>query len=425
MSADKKLAAALKQLIRCAERGDDSGQPCRILHNLQASTSDPAVKLAIRGASKALQSEPAYRAQLPAGDAVAVIRTLVDKELTNSAAVTFIALVQTLRTLDFQAVLPLAPTAKCLAAWMRTARVPKKLAEERILSTPDLAWRTAALDWYMEKGTLKRAAPLLCSVFFRSPRPKHLPQWDELLSASIQAAKGGALLESILDGVSSDRRQLVALATLFLNNPALLCRTVDLLPDLLESHASGQALEFCKLLLEHALVAPPHQRPLVSAAIARLATGLLLKDELSAIQEQALESIRDATSRLKFAATDGDLNSRTWVIEPLKAAAERPSDNQNLTMTGARHIAVAFEKARQGFKAQAVLSMTAKNLGMAAIGTKAERVAFNPLQHEDVAGGIMPGEVVEIMEPGWTFKNSIVLRTRVVRVAASQTSTGA
>jgi hypothetical protein len=120
-------------------------------------------------------------------------------------------------------------------------------------------------------------------------------------------------------------------------------------------------------------------------------------------------------SRLKVATSDEDLKTRVWIIEPLKAAAERPSDNEYLTLTGARYLAVAFEKARQGFDANTVLSMAAKNLGMSPIGTKGEVTCYNPLHHEDAKGGIVPGEMVQINAPGWTFRSSVILRAVVAR----------
>jgi hypothetical protein len=415
MNADKKLARALKQLAKCAEKGGDTSQPSQALHDFQARTSDPALKSVISRASQALRSPPTERAQLPAEEVIALLRLLAENKLTSSAAVTFLALVQPLKTLDLEAILPLAPTAKCLAAWIKAARVPKKLVEEKLLAAPELAWRTPGLDWYMDKGDIHRAGPLVSNLLSKTPRPQHLPQWDSVLAGPIEKARGEVLMAIILEDKSRDPRQLEALAALLLDSPALLRRAADLLPDLLDTPFADQSLDFSKLLLEHALVVPPHRRPLISATIARLATGILLKDDLSASQEDALKSIGETMSRLKLATTEEDLKGRTWILEPLKAVTERPGDNQNLTMTGARHMAVAFEKARQGLNTHAVLAMAARNLGMAPIGGKGEKVAYNPLQHEDTQGGIMPGETVETVEPGWTFRNSVVLRALVVR----------
>jgi hypothetical protein len=424
MIADNRLARALNDLIKSAEKGGNTSQPIQAVRDFETHASDQGLRSAVSRASVALCSSPAHRAQMPAEDVLALLRPLIENELTNSAAVTFLALVQPLKVLDIQAILFLAPTVECLAAWIKVARVSKKLVEEKILAAPDLAWRTAALDWYMEKGTIRRAAPLFSNLPSKSPRPRHLPQWEEVLVETMRTAKGQVLLEVILEGTSSDPLQLASLTTVSLNSPALLSKIAELLPDILENRASGQALDFCKNLLDQALLAPPPHRPFVSAGIARLATGLLLKGDLSAIQGQTLRAIGEVMSCLRIAAADEDLKARTWIIEPLKTAAERPGENQNLTMLGARHIAVAFEKARQGLSAHAVLSMTAKNLGMAGIGTKGENVPYNPVQHEDVRGGILPGEIVQITDPGWTFRNSVVLRALVARPNAPPIPTG-
>lgn len=112
---------------------------------------------------------------------------------------------------------------------------------------------------------------------------------------------------------SRNPRQLEALAALFLGAPALLRRAADLLPELLETPFADQALDFSKLLLERALLVPSHRRPFISAAISSLANGILLKDELSANQEEALKCIGEAMSRLRLVNTEEDLKGRARV----------------------------------------------------------------------------------------------------------------
>jgi hypothetical protein len=73
MSADKKLAGALKQLTRRTERGDDTGQPSRTLRDFESSNADPTLKSAISLACQALQAPPTQRARMPAEEVVAIL----------------------------------------------------------------------------------------------------------------------------------------------------------------------------------------------------------------------------------------------------------------------------------------------------------------------------------------------------------------
>jgi hypothetical protein len=419
MIADKKLARVLKELSKTGAKGGNISQVMRPLNELIADAFDPALKSAIVRLSQALQTPADQSAQLTPEDAAALLRSLQDNGLPNSAAVTFAALIPALKNLDLETVLPLTPNVRCLAAWAKGARLPKKALETKILTNPELAWSTPALDWYIENASPHRAPTFLSDLLTKRPRPNHLSQWDELLPGPIKDAKGGPLLQAILEDQSRDQNQLDTLAALAISKPDLSHHLADLLPDLLDGPCARQALAFTRLFLEHAALAPQHQLPTLAAAIARLATGLLVNGEPSDAHAQALASIRETMARLKISITDEELRTRVWILEPIKAAAERLTDNQNLTLIGARYLAVAFEKARQGFAAKVVLSMTAKNLGMTALGAAGERTTYNPLHHQDTKGGIMPGESVEVTDPGWLFRNSVVLRATVARPAAT------
>jgi hypothetical protein len=423
MIADKKLARALKQLAKSGGKGGDTSQALQALNELTTGTSDPALKSALSRISHALQAPPDQRAQLSPQDAVALLQSLQDNSLTNSAAVAFVALVPALKNLELESTLPLTPTSKCLAAWAKAARLPRKALEAKILASPELAWQTPALDWLIEKAS-SQAGPFISKLLSRTPRPKYLPQWDRVLAAPIEGPHGGQFLEAILAEPARDPRHLETLAGLLLSNPALLRRAADLFPELLEAPCAGQALSFANTFLDYAAVVPPHQRPLVSAALARLATGILLKKERTPNQLEALASISETTSSLKTTITDDELKRQTWILEPLETTAERPAAGEHITQTGARQLAIAFEKARQGLAPLDILTMTARNLGMAPYATKGQRVIYSPVQHEVTERGVLPGDTVEVSEPGWRFKGDIVMRAKVIRSQAATNTPG-
>jgi len=59
--------------------------------------------------------------------------------------------------------------------------------------------------------------------------------------------------------------------------------------------------------------------------------------------------------------------------------------------------------------------VTARNLGLLPIGKKGEAVSFNPLQHEDVDGGLVPGAAAVIEEGGWAVRQEALIRAKVKR----------
>jgi len=194
MNADKKLARILKQLAKPAEKGGDAARPSQPLAEFLSRTTDPVLRSAIDRASRVLQATAVQRAQVPQEEAVATLRPLVNNGLTDSAALIFLALAEQLKALDLEAILPLAPTSKCLAAWLKAARFPEKSLEEKIITSADLAWHTVAFDWFIDKGDLALAPPVLLSnLLAKRPRPKHAGKAYHYLGATTGALElGGA-----------------------------------------------------------------------------------------------------------------------------------------------------------------------------------------------------------------------------------------
>ena len=88
----------------------------------------------------------------------------------------------------------------------------------------------------------------------------------------------------------------------------------------------------------------------------------------------------------------------------------------SITQHGARHLARALEEAGQGFSAKEILTVLARNLGLVAVGKNGDTVIYNPLQHEDVAGGLLPGQSVLIEESGWSINQETVARAKVKKI---------
>src|SRR5205085_193934 len=87
----------------------------------------------------------------------------------------------------------------------------------------------------------------------------------------------------------------------------------------------------------------------------------------------------------------------------------------HVTIEGARHVALALDKATQGFAASELLSVTARNVGLTPIGMDGEMLSYDPLRHEDLEGGLLPGDPVRIERIGWAYGRDVVLRAKVKR----------
>jgi len=131
--------------------------------------------------------------------------------------------------------------------------------------------------------------------------------------------------------------------------------------------------------------------------------------------KEALAFIKESVRQLRGVTRHASLQSQTWVLETLEDEKSTGDGGLQITFDGARRFAVAFEKVRQGSSAADLLSTTAKNLGLSIINAKGEQAPFNPLEHEDSQGGIRPGDLVLVLEPGLKYQNTVVLRALVRR----------
>ena len=193
--------------------------------------------------------------------------------------------------------------------------------------------------------------------------------------------------------------------------------TVDVLPAVLcQKEKPVFAADFVCALFNSVVSVEGDDREFFTAELARLGTGILLAGRRTQISNEVLAVIQKQTRQLCNLTQNRDLKSRTWVLENLNGD-NKPADGKiSVTQQGARHVARAFEEAGQGFAAKDILTVLARNLGLVAVGKKDDAVIYNPIQHEDVVGGLLPGQSVLIEEAGWSINQEIVARAKVKRI---------
>jgi len=88
----------------------------------------------------------------------------------------------------------------------------------------------------------------------------------------------------------------------------------------------------------------------VTTVLARLGCGILLQDRRGPQAEAVLGLIAQAARRLRNLTKDEADQARTWVLENLRAGAEPSDGKAHVTIEGARHLALAFEKAAKDLR---------------------------------------------------------------------------
>jgi hypothetical protein len=282
------------------------------------------------------------------------------------------------------------------------------------LATPATIYNTAGADWLLPRLSPERQLPLLDLFLTRQPRPKFLPNWAEALTEALQKDKRGAMLRVVLQNQWPDNDRVTVLAEVVRGNSVSMKATIDALPQMLTAkEPPTAAMPFIRHLFANLVATASSERQFLTASLARLGTGILLHRDIGPSASEALSFVGEAACQLRGVTRDPDLQSQTWVLEDLTDHPAPTDGRIHVTLDGARRLAVGFEKAAQGFPAGDILAMTARNLGLTPIGLAGKSVAYDPLQHEDMDCGMIPGDPALVESQGWMHGLNVVLRARV------------
>jgi hypothetical protein len=343
-----------------------------------------------------------------------MVGTLRNAGLVETSALLFALSLNAGATLDYEQMLRLSPNAASVEFWRKKNKTQKKEFQKILLADLRAAYESAGGDWLLKYGEPKELLPMLGLFLKRQPRPKYLQTAVEALTKRLARDIKGTLLTALIRaaGEPEEFKILVEIAL-----QRLVFRTViESLPRLVTRKDSLSNLEILIKEFTAAVVqAEGNNREFLSAGLARLATGILVSEKRGPKTDAVLVLIVGAARQLRNLTQEPDDKERTWVLDNLAVDNEMPLGRLQITEEGARHIAIAFQKAGEGFAAQDILALTARNLGLIQTGQKGERITFNPLRHEDTEGGRLPGDFVVIVETGWMHGETVVRRAKVKR----------
>jgi hypothetical protein len=412
--ADKKLAGILKVFIKGTKEAPARQKVEKDFQAVRSRVADTVLGAVLDSLFRSL-SAPADQSKKPeAAQATATVRALYDRQFVLSAAVLFIIWQDVLSVLPLESILPVTPNEASFEVWRKTSASPAKEIEQRLLASPAATYVTAGADWLLLRVPPEKQLALLELFLTRQPRPNNLPVWSEALAIALQKDKRGALFRAILRNSWPAEDRISALVEVIRGNPVLMKAVIDALPQILTAkEPPSSAMVMVRQLFVDLTVTTYTARQFATASLARLGTGILLHHDIGPCAREALVFIQQTARQLRGATRDADTQSRTWVLENLREEMSPADGRLHITLDGARRFAIAFEKAAQDFPAAEILAMTARNLGLTPIGAMGQTVSYDPLQHEDVDSGMIPGESVFIESQGWSHGENVILRARV------------
>jgi len=410
---DRKLATALKAALKKNKAGADEKRFAGFHQALERVASEDLRRTFETLFSK-IVCQTTETTALEAKEASQILRTLLERGFSETPSIAFLAWLDSFGGLTLDEILSITPNAICFSRWLKKTKASVQEIQRQLAEQPDRAYSTAGADWLLECPKIEMSFSVVEKFLSRQARPEYLPAWNDGLIAAIKKDKRGDLLVAVMRQPSTSQEQIRALSEVVRLNRPLFKTVADLLPAILmRKDLSPTVVGFVHSLFNGILSTDGNEREFLTAILARLATGILIAERRTPNADEVLALVRKAAQQLRSLSKGKEARAKTWVFENL-CAEDSPSDGkQCINMQGARYIALAFEKADQGFPTKEILGVTARYLGLLQIGKNGEAVRYEPLQHEDVDGGLLPGELVVVLESGWSFNGEAVMRAKV------------
>lgn len=411
---DRKLATVFKALLRATPEGPNAGKLNKDFHSVCERIIDVTFRPELKRLFDEFRQPAAERQHRKVEDSIGCIRELRERGFIETAALLFGEWREALGALSLERVLENAPDADCIETWRTVTKAPLLELERKLLADPCATYATAGADWLMARGKPEHLLPLLDLFLTKQVRPPYLLPWNEALVAALKKDKRGLLLGATLRSSWPTENRITALAEAVSSNRALLRPTVDLLPALLaQKDAPAAAARFVGELFRTVLLEEGLEREFKTSALARLGSGIVLADRRGTQTEAALGIIQSISGQLRNLTRDEALQAHTWLLVNLGHKEEPTDAKLRVSKEGARQVALAIEKATQGFTAKDILTVMARNLGLSLLGKPGEVVRYDPLRHEDLEGGRVPGVLVRVEEAGWAINQETLIRAKV------------
>jgi hypothetical protein len=354
-SLDRKLASALKADLKQSKAG--SGEKLsNEFHKILGQVVNEDLRRTLETLFSKVACQTNETIQPEVTESLRQLRTLLEHGFRETPSIAFLVWLDSFSRLTVDEVLSVAPDTICFGKWLKKAKASAQEIRRQLAENPGQAYATIGADWLLEHPKPEFSWSVVERFLSRQLRPEYLLPWNEALAAAMKKDKRGELLTAILRQPSMNQEQLQALSGVIRLNRVLLKTVADLLPMVLaRKDSTAAAVHFVHCLFDDVITSEGSEREFSTAVIGRLGAGILLADRRSPHSDKVLVLARKIARQLRNLTKGETAQANTWVFENL-CEEEEPGDGKLcVNLQGARCIALAFEKADQGFAAKDVL----------------------------------------------------------------------
>ena len=339
-----------------------------------------------------------------------IFRSLRSQQLVRSAVALWSVLLTAIRALPPIEWLSFAPNADCVETARKAAGIKSQELVTILSHESAPLFATVAADWLLAHATAKETEPLLMLVLRDEARPQGLLSSRELLRGFLSKDPKRKRLLYVLGLIGSDPKRLSNLLLFarqqVLNGFAVLAQD--------ERTASQTHAILYELFLAERTTTVTALRARCGE-IAVLAGQLLQVPKLSTQGQAALSELSRVGRQIRLESQGSNLSPGVWTLE--QGDASPVPVGKGFDAENAKHWAIVYERAEVDAQPLGYLETLGHNLGLREILTPGAISSFIPRMHEDIDGGLIPGDTVVGVTSGWKLNETPVIRAKVRRKA--------
>jgi hypothetical protein len=258
--------------------------------------------------------------------------------------------------------------------------------------------------WVVQNAKLTDLIPI-AEALFRAPE-------KSLGGRLLERDKSGKALASLLGAVALGNVSVSEIAQALADHPKAARNFLGALPKILPTTKGKVALEILSTWIEAIEGIPDAERAMISGALSTCCGALLLKVKKKPIEHEALEVIG---KRMKELATQINSDSSGfWAMHPIEGSSDHLAVRRSISRDAAILLVEAIEKLEDArYAPLEVFTALAINFGMEPIHATGDQIYFDFNAHKDAEGGLIPGNMAQVVSPGWRHNDFIVKKAQV------------
>lgn len=328
---------------------------------------------------------------------------LRDLRMPTSARLLWKACMPLLKSVSPQDWIPAAPSAEAIEASRKSAGIPVPEFTALLLTLGSRLYATAGAEWLLQRGSPDQGGSILVAALDGAPRPRGLDEPRKMLRVYLNKDPKGQRLAFLLDQAANSEARLTLLTSAAGDQIAL--RLAEWLKQCASPSAATKLIQF---IFAGALDDIKGARK-AAANIAALASSILKLDPLPEAASESLDVLAKLSKDIRIYVQTAETATHVWTFEPI---TNRDENRSMISFEGARHWALIYSRAELDKKELGYLESFAANVGIKEFAVPKQQTAFDPKLHADAEGGLLAGDPVTVLTPGWMFEGIAIVKAK-------------